>query len=169
MESHSSQAMTDTAHLPLLPGDFEPDDLPTLPHRAMFDLWSSKRQNGRLPRRCDFDPCEIPHLLPHITIFDVVRNPMRFRIRLVGTAIVDAMGFDTTGQWLDELDNIRDVHRRAEAVAYTGTPYFLRAMPLAWTHPKYKRYSVLGLPLAIDGEKVDKLLYTMHFDQGSPP
>ena len=64
----------------------------------------------------------MPRLLPHITIFEVVRDTMRFRIRLVGTAIVEAMGIDTTGCWLDELDNTEAIRRRAEAMTYTGTP-----------------------------------------------
>ncbi|MEK9660545.1 MAG: PAS domain-containing protein [Alphaproteobacteria bacterium] len=130
----------------------------------MYDLWCAKAPPGILPRRSAFNPAELPHLLPYITIFDVAREPMRFRIRLVGTAIVDAMGVDTTGMWLDELDNIANVHRRAEAMADTGKPYSLCDLPLTWTHRDFKRYSVLGLPLADDGRTVDKLLYTMLFE-----
>ena len=49
-------------------------------------------------------------------------------------------------------------------MAETGAPYFLRNLPLTWTHRTYKTYSVLGLPLATDGKTVDKLLYSMVFE-----
>jgi len=35
---------------------------------------------------------------------------------------------------------------------------------LTWTHLDFKKYSVLGVPLADDGQTVDKLLYTMRFE-----
>jgi hypothetical protein len=141
------------------------NDLPEGPHRALYALWSARRRAGHLPGRAEFDPSEMREILPHITIFDVVeRNPLRFRIRLVGTAIVDAMDVDTTGRYLDELDNIGHVHRRAEQLVETGVPYFLSNLPLTWTHQSFKRYSVLGVPLAADGQTIDKLMYSMVFE-----
>ena len=155
--------MLPSVDLPAETGDFVPDDLPDFPHRAMYDLWRARAKGDALPARRDFKPEDMPRLLPHITIFEVVRDTMRFRIRLVGTAIVEAMCIDTTGCWLDELDNTEAIRRRAEAMTYTGTPYFLRVMPVTWSHRTYKRYSTLGLPLADDGRTVDRLLYTMTF------
>ena len=139
-------------------------DLPPGVHRALFDLWHTKSAPGRLPARSMFDPSEMPDLLPHLVMFDVEYDPLRFRIRLVGTAVVEAMGVDTTGRYLDELDRINDVHRRAETIATTRKPYFRQDLPLTWTHLDFKKYSVLGVPLAEDGQTVDKLLYTMRFE-----
>ena len=121
-----------------------PDQLPPGVHQELFTLWLGKCTSDRLPGRADFDPREMPGLLPHITLFDVERAPIRFRIRLVGTAIVDAMGLDTTGMYLDELDNIDAVQQRAETMSRTREPYFLDGLPLTWTHQNYKNYSTLG-------------------------
>ena len=141
--------------------------LPGIPeegvHAELYRIWRAKCKEGRLPGRRDFDPLEMPQLLPHLTLFDVERDPMRFRIRLVGTAIVGAMGRDTTGLYLDQLERIDNVAERARQLALDKTPFFLAGLPLTWTHRDYRTYSVLGLPLAGDGEVVDMLLYSMIF------
>ena len=147
--------------------------LPGMPeqglHAALYRLWLNKRAavsaegRGELPGRGAFDPLEMPELLPNLTLFDVERVPLRFRIRLVGTAIVAAMGKDTTGFYLDQLDRIEAVERRARELVETKRPYFFSDQPLSWTHRDYKTYSVLGLPLAADGKTVDMLLYSMLF------
>ena len=147
--------------------------LPGMPeqglHAALYRLWLKKRTavsaecRGELPGRGAFDPLEMPELLPSLTLFDVEREPLRFRIRLVGTAIVAAMGKDTTGLYLDQLDRIEAVERRARELVDSKTPYFVSDQPLSWTHRDYKTYSVLGLPLATDGKVVDMLLYSMLF------
>ena len=138
-------------------------------HTTLYRLWLKKRAavsaecRGELPGRGEFDPLEMPELLPNLTLFDVERAPLRFRIRLVGTAIVSAMGKDTTGLYLDQLDRIEAVERRARELVESKGPYFLSDQPLSWTHRDYKTYSVLGLPLASDGKTVDMLLYSMLF------
>ncbi len=138
-------------------------------HTALYRLWLKKRaavlaeHRGELPGRREFDPLEMPELLPNLTLFDVETAPLRFRIRLVGTAIVAAMGKDTTGFYLDQLDRIESVERRARELVENKSPYFLADQPLSWTHRDYKTYSVLGLPLAADGKTVDMLLYSMLF------
>ena len=147
--------------------------LPGMPergaHTTLYRLWLKKRAavsvecRGELPGRGQFDPLEMPELLPNLTLFDVERRPLRFRIRLVGTAIVAAMGKDTTGLYLDQLDRIEAVERRACELVESKSPYFLSDQPLSWTHRDYKTYSVLGLPLASDGKSVDMLLYSMLF------
>ena len=122
--------------------------LPGMPeqglHAALYRLWLNKRAavsaegRGELPGRGAFDPLEMPELLPNLTLFDVERVPLRFRIRLVGTAIVAAMGKDTTGFYLDQLDRIEAVERRARELVETKRPYFLSDQPLSWTHRDYK-------------------------------
>ena len=141
--------------------------LPGMPeagvHAELYRLWHSKCRDGRLPGRRDFDPLEMPQLLPHLTLFDVERDPLRFRIRLVGTAIVAAMGRDTTGLYLDQLERIESVAERAHQLTLDKSPFYQAGRPLTWTHRDYRTYSVLGLPLAGDGATVDMLLYSMIF------
>jgi hypothetical protein len=61
---------------------------------ALFDYWRSKAPaEGTLPGRRHIDPLDVPRLLPHIWLVDVVDEPRRFRVRLLGTALVE------TGTW----------------------------------------------------------------------
>ena len=61
----------------------------------LYQYWQSKhRADGGLPRRADIDPVEIararPTLMPHLWLADVLRDPYRFRYRLLGGALSDA-------------------------------------------------------------------------------
>ncbi len=144
--------------------DFAVENLPPGLHRDLYTLWLVKCSPGLLPSRADIDPIEMPKLLPHIILVDVERDPWRFRARVFGTAIVDAIGFDPTGRYLEEVDGTDPIQRRAEVLASTARPYFVPHEPLRWSAHDFKHYSTLGLPLAGNGTTVDKLLYSMTFE-----
>lgn len=133
-------------------------------HRELYALWLGKMTHGRLPARADFDPTEMPRLLPHVTLFQVERDPLRYFVRLVGTAVVDATGMDNTGRYLDELDCIEHTLERCDRLVETRAPYFHADLPMPWCPNDFRTYSVLGLPLASDGETVDIILGTLTFD-----
>src|SRR5258708_28088876 len=76
--------------------------------RAFFAYWRSKAPPDRLPGRQHIDPLDIPRLLQHIAMFDVVRDggvrdggvragAVRFRFLLIGHAVVQLMGAGYTG------------------------------------------------------------------------
>ena len=50
----------------------------------------------------DFDPTEVKSLLPYIVVVELVGEPVRYRVRLYGTAIAALRGDDLTGRYLDE-------------------------------------------------------------------
>ncbi len=137
------------------------------PLRHLYGLWRSKlADDGSLPARSDFDPTEIlADFLPYITLFDVVRSDerLRFYIRLVGTGIVEEIGRDTTGTFLDELPSMSRIIERAEWIVVNRQPIYVENQPLTWTSMDYKNYSALGVPLASDGTNVDKIFYQMAF------
>lgn len=55
----------------------------------LHDYWRS-RCNGRpFPPRADIDPVDIPSLLEHLVLMDVLRDPLDFRYRLVGGHVVE--------------------------------------------------------------------------------
>lgn len=142
--------------------DFANDDLPDRKLKALHAIWLSKHEGRRLPRREDFDPVDLPPtLLPWMTIFDVEGE--RFRIRLVGTGIVEALGQDTTGRYLDELPNTDMLHARARWAVENARPFYVPDLTMVWDDDRWGRYSVLCAPLASDGAHVDKLLYLMSF------
>jgi hypothetical protein len=59
------------------------------PHcRAFYDYWLRISPAGRFPGRRHVSPFESVSLLPRMRTLDVVRDPLRFRYRLVATGEV---------------------------------------------------------------------------------
>ncbi len=57
-----------------------------------------------MPTRADLDPLDFPYALGHLILVDVERDPMRFRFRLYGTALINFFrDGDYTGRYADEL------------------------------------------------------------------
>jgi hypothetical protein len=118
---------------------------------------------GRLPRRAEIDPVELPTLLPNLFLADVVRvadAAPRFRFRLLGGAIT-ARESVRPGEFLDEYQGMRD------SASITGhyrdtlaRQIRIRSASLAWDHPtkEFITYHALLLPLSDDGETVDAIL-----------
>lgn len=144
--------------------EFRNDQLPDGHLKPLHAIWESGRDGDSLPSRAHFDPVTMPPaLLPWITIFDVENDPTRFRVRLVGTGIVGAMGIDTTGEYLDALSGTEALLARSTWALENRKAYYAEDLPLTWTHEEYKHYSVVGMPLAANGHDIDMLLYGMSF------
>ena len=128
------------------------------PLRDFFAYWQGKRQGGRLPARADIEPTEIPQLLPNIFLVDVVAGERpRFRFRLVGTMIV-SMEFEMTNAYLDELvAGVEATPMGRQYVDAAAGRIYLRRQRLDWRDRGHVNYGVLLLPLADNGETVDRL------------
>ena len=127
--------------------------------RALFAYWRSKAAPGRLPRRCDLDPLDMKCALGHLAVVEVHREPLRFRYRLHGASLAALDGFDMTGKWLDDHpmpEPRQRIHSSWSRAAERGCVIHGFRPCLADIRPR--RYEVLVLPLAEDGQTVDKLL-----------
>src|SRR5262245_24319768 len=56
--------------------------------QRFYDYWLSVAPPDRLPGRQHIAPEDLIPLLPRLWLLDVYRDPLRFRYRLVGTAVV---------------------------------------------------------------------------------
>jgi hypothetical protein len=136
--------------------------------KAAYQYWLSKCSGDRIPSRGSIDPVEIPRLLSGIWLLDVQRSPFRLKYRLVGTSIVDAMGFDPKGRWLDEAHpHVREkpnFFARYVRAAEKGVASRRRGPASLWDHVEYRTIENVVLPLATDGFQVDILMvYTALF------
>ncbi|HEY2889144.1 MAG TPA: PAS domain-containing protein [Dongiaceae bacterium] len=127
---------------------------------AMFAYWHGKRGERIAPQPRDIEPGEIKRLLPYLAISDVLREPLDLRFRLVGTSIVEAVGYDFTGK------------RFSEMLVTTGSERWLAhyARVVEGKSPHYGRYrGELGpdslrfvdhgaFPLSHGGETVDRII-----------
>ncbi len=131
----------------------------------LFDYWNDRRR-GRFPGRNDIDPLEFQFALGSVTLIDVLREPLRFRFRLVGSLMAQRMGWDLTGKMVDEVPDLEyrqgllQAYRQIIADRKPSTALYERTID-----GKPRRFEVLRLPLAADGETIDMLmLCPQYFD-----
>lgn len=123
-------------------------------HPSIDALWRyllSHRPSGPPFRRPDFDPIDVPRLLPHLWLFDVLRDPLDFRYRVVGTNIAASMSTDPTGRKLsefyaDKLDVIAPVWERMALTVETGRASWRRGPAIATRHDTRDTIENLMLP-----------------------
>lgn len=129
---------------------------------ALAQLWSRKASGKRLPAREDFDPAELRPWLGRLMLLDVVEDGKDFHYRLHGTGLVELFGEDLTGRAVGKLDPKRRATLLAEyrRAFETRSPHYVPSKELA--EKKHLHVAKLVLPLASDGERVDKLMVSVY-------
>ena len=129
--------------------------------------WDSKREGRRMPARHDLDPIlEVPKLLPWIILVDVLRNPLDFRYRLIGSGVVDRSRRNFTRKLFSELTHIgpdSQLWKQRATVVETGAPLCCEP-PYVGQTPGVHRIVVIHLPLSEDGETVNMIFTAVAFD-----
>lgn len=140
--------------------------------------WAGRRGERVAPARSDIDPVDIPHLLPHIALAEVVmpedaaagNTVPRIRYRLAGTEIEARFGTPLTNRFLDEL-------KQGEYLAYIQSLYRRLIEEPA---PIYSEGSFaagdgnrllakrLMLPLSDDGKTVNMVLSGVVYRDSDP-
>jgi hypothetical protein len=127
--------------------------------RRFFDYWVVRKGDRRFPARRDIDPLDFPYALGSIMLLDVLRDPLRFRVRLHGTELVRRDTRDLTGKFLDDMP-MTDFHRiaveRCEGLVGTGDPAVFHLDRVL--DNRVRRYEALWLPLSDDGANVTMLV-----------
>ena len=131
-----------------------------------LDYWDSKRGGRRMPSRRDIDPLEMADLLPNVVLVDVQHEPLDFRYRLVGTAIVTRLGHDHTGERFSTLPQ-----------QSTGSPIWEAASRIVGekrpivSHFSYvganrwiSNYRDLSMPLSEDDDRVNMIFRMVQFE-----
>jgi hypothetical protein len=143
-----------------------------LPHdcdprlRCFAAYMVAKALPGLLPGRQHIVPQEIPDLLPHIMLYDLVPRPSggsRYRTRLIGTRVVDLLGADITGKFVDEVltgDRGAEIIAEYDQIAMSKRPGYLTGT-LTNLGREHMRFQRAAFPLARDGMNVDMLALLM--------
>ncbi len=134
---------------------------------TIYRYWSDLKaaRSGLLPGRAHVDPIDIaersPAALPCVWLLDVVPPEPRFRLRLIGSALVDAGATIRVGTFVDEVEDSEgpdSLTGDLRGALTTRLPGY-KVGPPALTHSRFaSRVERLSLPLAADGEKVDMFL-----------
>jgi hypothetical protein len=133
--------------------------------RAVFAYWDSKRHGRRMPSRGDFDPAELVAFLPQLMLLDVETEPLRFRYRLIGTAVTEERSGlekrDPTGCYVDEVTHHQDtstllIHYRR--VVMERKPSLVHGTYTKEFDRPWVRFTRLAMPLSADGETINMLV-----------
>jgi hypothetical protein len=129
-------------------------------HEELFAYWASLRDGALLPGRRQLDPGGIKRLLPTVSLIDVVREPLDFRMRLAGTALYGVYGREITGKRLSDIYNTAaaDYWRVELGKVVAERRPAVGVHSLAWRGASHLSILWLRLPLASDGQDVDMIL-----------
>ncbi len=139
--------------------------------RAGHAYWLARKRDRALPSRGDFDPpLEIPRLIPNIIIFDVLREPLDFVYRLIGSKIRPHLMQDLTGVRMSDV-----AYQRAGSTIWAHqawvvehvAPRFLRP-PYVGPHKDFLFIEAVILPCGCDA-RVDKLMVFADFIRALRP
>lgn len=136
--------------------------VPKGPFSDATQYWDALDKKRDLPLAGAFDLLALPRLVQNMTLFEI--DGQRIRIRFVGTSIVEEIGEDTTGSYLDEMPNMSAVQDRAFRCTRTRQAYFLESLPVTWTSKDFVTYSTLGLPLAGQDGEISQIAFLMIFN-----
>jgi hypothetical protein len=134
--------------------------------RRLYEYWLERRGARRFPRRADIDPLDFPYLLGSVMLADVLRNPLRFRMRVHGSELTRRSHYDLTGKYLDELPiaDYRDyVIERCRRLVETGEPALVHHDRVI--DGRRRRYEAVWLPLSENGSDVTMLLAALVYKE----
>ncbi len=132
--------------------------------RQLFDYWDACRAGRSMPSREDFDPIDLPRLMPGMILVDVEGERPDgsgiFRYRLVGSDEVEARRHNPTGKLIEDgyyassLDSALGAY---EFVRSRGIPLY---DPLDFVDRRGRRVqeSSILLPFSEDGVTVSQIL-----------
>ncbi len=127
--------------------------------RDLYRYWRGKCREGAFPGRADIDPTEIPALLPHVFLIDIVDGGHDFRYRLLGTHIIESVGFEFTGQLVSEF--MRDPEEELRAQDYHRLVESREPRHVIGNMAVFGRddmhYERVLCPLSSDGEAIDMI------------
>jgi len=149
--------------------DFSRDSLARDYAKELYDYWCEARGAARLPPVDALDPTKLPRsCLPYLSVLEVEDSPLRLRSRLVGTALVDQIGVNQTGRYIDEQPGMEAQRARLEWCVREKRPYLTDAA-LSFAPNDYKRYQVLILPFGDSERGVQRVVGVFCFLEGFDP
>jgi CheY-like chemotaxis protein len=141
------------ARIGLLLGHWSVDRNPVL--RRSYEYWLEKAAGRRAPDRRDLDPVEVKDILPHLSIIEIFAEDgdHHHRYRLVGTRVVEALGYNPTNQIVEEF-------------ADDGQAKFLRGLFIEVAATARPLYAASSFRASNGGLSTERIL--LPFTQGGP-
>jgi hypothetical protein len=125
--------------------------------------WAAKRASRRWPALADFTADELAFVDNTLSLVDVLRDPLRFRMRRIGPAVEELRGPGDLGKFADELEPpvYGAILRETYTEAVEGAePCFHLVQFLPGVRPARfpLAYERAILPLSSDGAAIEMLM-----------
>lgn len=150
--------------------DFQPERLPKILWQ-LLSYWNKIKGDRLIPSRRDFDPVDIPRLLPHVILVEVVRNELDqafedFKFRLIGTHVEERMRDRYTGRKLSEIEGKGPGSEVWETYCAVKKEKKPMAISLNYIGPmeNIKESREIFLPLSSRNSQVDFILVGLLFE-----
>lgn len=92
--------------------DFSVNELSSPQQVAFYEYWLSIKGDKDLPLRDDFNPMKIPKTLPYIIMEEVFMDPVRFKIRLIGSKCKAPGSY--LGKFTNDIAEMKDITKMLE-------------------------------------------------------
>lgn len=129
---------------------------------AFKALWDRKRSGSRLPAWRDFELMDFEPWWGWLTVEDIVTTEgyaYDSVYRLFGTQVVELFQSDFTGRRMSEIEGfLTPVDIRNGVKMVSERLITVSRGPMQWQDRTYKSYTFMEVPLADDGERIDKVL-----------
>ena len=125
----------------------------------LHDFWRGECEGlAPIPREM-VDPVRLPaKLLPRFAIIEVLRDPLDFRYRLLGTNLTQFFGRDSTGMLFSEIP-YPEPHgeglKRYFSLVADGDAVVYRETTAAWANRDYVTIASMFVPGTSDGARTD--------------
>ncbi|MHA1567429.1 MAG: PAS domain-containing protein [Alphaproteobacteria bacterium] len=144
--------------------DLEPVLLESPGAKTLYRCWQQARGIRVMPSRADLDAADLRAVSAYVQLYEVVDGGRRFYTRAAGSAAAAALGYDPTGQFVDELPAGTGRRRTLKAlreVVRTGVPAFDQypAAGLEQSTSTGPAHEDIMLPLSRDGSGVQMVLF----------
>jgi hypothetical protein len=132
---------------------------------AFYAYWLSGVRLGALPDVSAIDPLLMPaEILPFMVVYTV--EPDGFRMRLIGTAVVDRSGEDLTGRLVEPFGVMATLHGRLTWCLQHQRPYVAHGQVPA-AERDFIQFTALAAPFADRGGKIQRIASVLQFSAPS--
>ncbi|RED46133.1 PAS domain-containing protein [Aestuariispira insulae] len=146
------------------------DNIPCPSMQGLFRYWNDLRGNRLMPVWSEFDPVEVPNVLPDILLYDALNNGDYF-VSVVGNSCKNALQIPATPKSLREFmppENYDDVKGRLDWVRDCEEPHLV-SKTMEWREQEEEAirktvYTVLFLPFIHGRNDIShKIVNALHF------
>jgi hypothetical protein len=141
------------------------DQIPFDTLKDVYKIWQNVNAEHGHAAREHLTPMLLKDHLPYLALIDRDVPTNRYKVRLIGTRYSEAIGFETTGVYLDELENTEALVSRFQWLVDNRKPYYAYLDEMQWAGKDYRHYGVVGCPLFDANKDVNMLLFRVTFER----